>query len=541
MTRFAALEKKRNGMLTAETGAISKSGHCPLEVGLVALSPYAVAMGGLGFQTVYRLFNEHPEVRCERVFFINRQGGEKKGEWLSLESGRRPREFNVLACSISYEQEILRLPAILQEAGVPLYAAERAGDAPLLFCGGPVITANPEPAAAFIDVCGIGDSERLVPEFAELWLAALVRRWSRQRLLEELAGKPGFYVPSLYRINTDHSGYPAVPVPESKAAPPRVPRLSAPLDRKALHSVIVSRATHFKNMFLVEIARGCRHNCRFCLVCQVNRPYRHADAQSVVEALNAVPPRARTIGLVGANLCDHPELEVIVEEVARRGFRLGVSSLRVDTVSRTLLELLQACRVKSLTLAPETASEELLGRIGKRYVRERLFEVVGLIAKTGFESLKLYYMTGLPGEQDRHRQELISQVKQLAGMVGPRMKLKISLNTFIPKPQTAWQDEPMFAPAQIKQALRQLRRGLAGLGAGVQLKTGPVAESLAQAALSLGDRTMARAVVQSVTGGERFLNCLAQEGIELETILCQRKKPTLEHPWSVLECEPLQD
>jgi len=540
LTRFTALKKKRNALLGAETGALFKSGHFPLEVGLVALSPYAVAMDGLGFQEVYRLFNAHPEVRCERIFCMNQAGSGENGEWLSLESGRKPGDFAVLASSISYEQELLGLPAILSHAGIPLYSAERTDSSPIVFCGGPVITANPEPAAAFIDVCGIGDSERLVPEFTGLWLAALEQDWKRERLLAELAGRPGFYVPGLYRIKAAER-YPAVPVPVRKEAPRKVRRLAAPLDRTPVHSVIVSNATHFKGMFLVEIARGCRWNCSFCLVCKVNRPYRHVREERIREALDAAPSQARAIGLVGANLCDHPELELIIEEIARRGFRLGVSSLRVDTVTRPLLELLKACKVKTLTLAPESASEKLLAGIGKRYVRERLFELVELIAKTGFDSLKLYYMAGLPGEQGRDRQELISQVKELAGLAGPRMRLKISLNPFIPKPQTAWQDESMFLPAQIKQALRQIRRGLAGLGPKVQLQAGPVAESLAQAALSLGDRTTARALLRATTGGERFLDCLALEGIELEPVLFQRKKPALEHPWSALECEPLQE
>jgi len=541
LPRFAALERLRKKILAGETGTIIKTGYCPLEVGIVALSPYAVVMDSLGFQTVYRLFNQHPEVRCERIFFLNRRVGEENGEWLSLESGRKPRDFPVLASSISYEQELLRLPTILQDARIPLYTAERADNSPIVFCGGPVITANPEPAAAFIDVCGIGDSERLVPEFAELWLAALEQGWNRERLLGELAERPGFYIPALYKIKTVEGEYPAVPAPERKEAPRKVQRVAASLDCTPVHSGIVSNATHFKGMFLVEVARGCRWRCRFCLVSQVNRPYRYVEAKRVIEVLDEVPPEARAIGLVGANLCDHPELEMIIEEIARRDLRLGVSSLRVDTVSEGLLELFKACKVKSLTLAPETASQKLLARIGKRYIPGRLFEVVELIAKTGFDSLKLYYMAGLPGEQSQHRQELISQIKELAGLVGPRMRLKISLNTFIPKPQTAWQDESMFHAVQIKQAVRQIRRGLTGLGAKVQLQAGSVAEFLAQAALSLGDRTMAQAVVRTATTGGRFLDCLALEGIELEPVLFKRKKPTIEHPWSVLECEHLQD
>jgi len=379
-----------------------------------------------------------------------------------------------------------------------------------------------------------------VPEFCELWLEALQRSWSRKRLLLELACRSGFYVPALYKLKTVDCGYPALPVPQCKEAPAKVQRVAARVERHPVHSAIVSNATHFKGMFLVEVARGCRWNCRFCLVCRVNNPYRHVDADRVLEMLDSAPPGIRALGLVGATLCDHPELERIIEEVDRRGLRLGVSSLRLDTVGQGLLELLKDCKVKGLTLAPETASEKLLARIGKRYMRERLFEVVELIAKAGFGSLKLYYMAGLPGEGGQDRQELIDQLKALASLVGPRMRLKVSLNPFIPKAQTAWQEESMFPPPQIKQAFRHLRRGLAGLGPKVQLQAGSVAESVAQAALSMGDRKMAGAIARASTGRGRFLDCLTLEKIELEPVLFQRKKPAIEHPWSVLECEPLQ-
>ncbi|OGG04455.1 MAG: hypothetical protein A3F83_04615 [Candidatus Glassbacteria bacterium RIFCSPLOWO2_12_FULL_58_11] len=539
MSGYSNMEKLRGAILAQETGTLLKSGYCPCEVGLAALSPYPVAMSSLGFQTVYRIFNSLPEVRCERLFLLGRGGLDKAGEWLSLESGRKAGEFKVLAASISYEQETLMLPRALAAAGIPLYAAERGEGAPVVICGGPVITANPEPLAPFIDVCAIGDSERLAPDFAALWLEAFSRGWPRQHLLEALAAREGFYIPALYETRPEKGPYPVAPFPASGRAPATVRRaVNSRLDPPA-HSAIVSDTTHFKRMFMVEVARGCRWNCRFCLVCRVNRPYRPVPAERVIEALSRAPRQARSAGLVGANLCDHPELEAILEAAAARGLRLGISSLRVDTVSRSLLELLKKCGVGGLTLAPETASAELLSRIGKRYSRERLFEVVELMSREGFESLKLYYMIGLPGESRADREELARQIRELAACAGTGMKLKVSLNPFVPKPQTAWQDESMFRPGEIKAAIRQLRRDLSGPGARVELQAGSPAEAVAQAVISLGDRTLAAPLARAaVEPGERFLDCLDEAGVELDPLLYKRKKPAELHPWRVLECEP---
>jgi len=531
---FTWLEKERQKLLATEDGTIRKSGYFPLEVGLVALSPYALAMNSLGFQTVYRLFNSHPEVRCERIFNLSPETASEKKGWVSLESGRRAVDYSVFALSVSYEQECLLLPAFLKSSGIPLYASERSQEDPIIFCGGAVITANPEPVALFVDVCGIGDGEKLVPAFVETWLEALQKGWERKHLLFELAGRKGFYVPSFYASEAASGENRSVVLPRVQGVPRKVERAIEPLQAHPAHSVVVSSAAHFRGMFLVEIARGCRWACRFCLVCSINRPYRDIKADRILEVLQKLPPRTRAVGLVGANLCDHPQLESIIESVAGLGLHPGVSSLRVDTVKESLIGLLRNCGVHSITLAPETASEKLLASLGKRYVREQLFEVVGMIARAGFENLKLYYMIGLPGEDPADRQALVEQIRELSRLLPSRMKLKVSLNPFIPKPHTAWQDEPMMKPAQIKSALRSIRKALADCSPAVQIQTRSIAGSVAQAVISMGDRTIARAIARAGIQGLRFLDCLKQENLDLEPILYTKKKYTQLYPWKHL-------
>ena len=525
----------RQKMLAAESGTIRKQGYFPLKVALASMSPYPLAMNNLGFQTVYRLFNDHPQVRCERVFRFDRQA-ERDANWLSLESGARLQDFDVLAVSLSYEQDCLNLPAVLKAAGVPLYADERWSGMPLVFCGGPVITSNPEPVAPFVDVCGIGDAEILVREFIRTWLEGVQSKWDRERLLLELAAGPGFYVPVFYRIDSTGKLSPTAQEPEKKQVPAMVERQTALLEEEPAHSVVVSHSTHFAGMYLVEVARGCSRGCRFCLVCSINRPFRAVNADRVIRLLENRPAAARSVGLVAANLCDHPELERIVSRAAELGLRLGAPSLRLETLSEGVLRSLRACGVRTVTLAPETAAAGLLEKIGKRYDPACLIEVARQVNEVGFEQLKLYYMIGLPGEESSDRQAIVEQIREIRALLPGKLGLKISINPFIPKPQTLLQDEPMAGVPLIKGAIKQIRRGLASTaGPRTRLQVGAVAQSLAQAAISQGDRRTAEAIERACLKGERFLDALAAVGVDTAELLHRKKDSGRPRPWQVLE------
>ncbi len=535
MTKYGETEKLRIRLLAAERGSMAVRARCPLNVGLVALSPYDVAMASLGFQTIYRLFNAHPEVRCERVFCLDRDNPSSERSWLALESGDAPSRFDVLALSLSYEQDCLWLPALLSAMGLPQRAAERWDALPVLLAGGPVVTGNPEPVAPLVEAAGVGDGEALVPSFIEAWLERREKGWDRRLFLEELAARPGFYVPSLYRAEpSEEENGALVPRPDSPSAPEHIARQTAPLDGEPAHSVIVTPEAHFSDMYMIEVARGCRHACRFCLVSRINRPWRLSDPGRVEELIRNAPEEARVAGLVGANLCDYPELPRILRAVQNRGLRLGASSLRVDTLTVEILELLRDCGVRTVTLAPETASPALLKTLGKPSAAELLPDAVGRASAMGFEQIKLYYMVGLPGETGQDRAVLVEQVRAIASGLASRARLKISLNPFVPKPQTRWQDEPMLAPEGIKAALNQVRRGLAREKR-VELQCETPAASLVQALISLGDRRLADALQVSAPESRGFMESARRAGIDTQSLLHQRKKPSTPRPWRLVE------
>ncbi|RPJ37678.1 MAG: radical SAM protein, partial [Chloroflexi bacterium] len=491
----------------------------------------------LGFQTIYRLFNSHPEVRCERIFCLDTGQPGNERSWVALESGDSPSSFDVIALSLSYEQDCLMLPRLISAMGIPLRAQERWGNLPVLLCGGPVASSNPEPVAPFVEAVGVGDGEALAPEFVSAWLEELENGWERGSFLRRLALRRGFYVPQLYQAELSAGeGSSLIPIPAVAEAPAHIERQVDPLAGEPAHSAVVTLEAHFAGMFMIEIARGCCYACRFCLVSRINRPYRAANPGKIFELLERMPSGSHVVGLVGANLCDHPELEAILLRIHDRGLRLGAGSLILDTLSPVLLGLLRDCGVRTITLAPETASPRLLGLLGKPASAALLPEAVGEVCRLGFEQIKLYYMIGLPGEVEADREALVEQVRNLAGLLpGSGTRLRLSLNPFIPKPQTLWQDEPMMRPETLKAAMTQVRRGLATLGHKVELQTGPAAESLTQALISRGDRRMAEVLELAALGNKRFLDAAVEAGLDIDALLHKRVEPSDSRPWKLLE------
>lgn len=536
---YARFERIREGILCLEENSVIVDPAPELRVAAVSLLGYEVALSGLGFQNVYRLFNGCQSVGCERIVCLDETDADNVDCWRSLESFSAPDSFAVLALSIPYEQNLFMLPRFLKAAGIPVRASDRWGNMPLVMIGGPVVGVNPEPVAPFADICALGDAETLIGSFVAMIRGKDgINAAGRERFLESLAcNQAGFYVPALYSTAENESGE-VVPVGPEKGAPSRVVRQVCPPAEIESRSVVVSRGTHFRSMYLVELARGCRCACRFCLVSTVNRPFRTAEPDKVIAALDTVPQSTKSVGLVGANICDYPALIQVLEYLSGRGMRLGVASLRVDAVSERLLALLRRCSVRTVTIAPESASQRLLEKIGKGYEADELLDAVRLIAQAGFEELKLYYMIGLPGETEADRLAIEDQVKRIAAALDGNCTLTVSINPFIPKAQTPFQDEPMLAVKQVRQALKKMKKEIEKIrvgGRSVKVRSNPVGEYLCQAIISIGDRKVGEAIEKSALENINFPDALQQCGVDIESRLNEQRNPGRKRPWALIE------
>src|SRR5437660_4657418 len=303
-------------ILSKEIGYTRKPHGDRLRVALAFPNTYWVGMSNLGFQTVYRLFNAHDDIVCERVFLPPKQElaelAASRTPLVSLESQTPVSDFDVVAFSVSFEWDYVNVLTLLRLAGIPRYAAERTDAHPLVVIGGAVTFVNPEPLAPFADVVAAGEGEMLVPALNRAFGAAS----DRAELLRLLSRERGMYVPSFYEPQYGPDGRlagfrttaaaPDAPLPVKKAAV----RTTDALDPPA--TSIFTPDTEFGSRVLIEVVRGCANLCRFCWAGYNYLPVRAFPADRILQLAGEARRYASRVGLVSIALCDHPEIERIL-------------------------------------------------------------------------------------------------------------------------------------------------------------------------------------------------------------------------------------
>lgn len=507
----------------AETGAIPAGRGGTLSVCLVYPNRYNTAMSSLGFQAVYQLFNAQPDVVCERSFLPDRDelaAYEKSGETLvSLESERPLSDFDVVAFSVSFEPDFINIPRILRLARIPELAAERQGSAPLVIAGGAAFFINPEPVAAFFDLIAVGEAEGLLPRLAAYLVAQ--RSGRRPELLAKAAGLPGLYVPSL-----------SVQQP--------VARVCAPQGSLPASSVVLTDETEFGSMFLVEVSRGCPRGCRFCVAGFVWQPFR----QQPLEALQVVCAQGlqhrSTIGLVGAAVSDHRQIEELCRFIVEQGGSPSLSSLRVDRLTPGLLELLAKSGHKTVSLAPEGGSQRMRDMIRKNLTADQILEAAEAVAAAGILNLRLYFIIGLPGETDDDLEELVHLTAAIRERVVEQARahkrlgeITLSVNPFIPKPFTPLQWVGMCPLTELKRKVALLEKHLRPL-ANVRLKVEELQGCVLQALLSRGGRELAP-LISRMADGLNLKKAAKACGVDAEALVARTLPLDAPLAWEVLQ------
>jgi radical SAM superfamily enzyme YgiQ (UPF0313 family) len=508
--------------LTREEGTTSKDWGGRLPVAVVYPNTYYVGMSNLGVHVVYRLFNQFAGVVCERVFWEP-----EDREPVSLESQRPLRDFAVLAFSLSYELDYLNLVAMLRQSGIPLSSEERDERYPLLVAGGPCVMANPEPLAPILDVCAIGEGEVIVPPLVEA--LAESSYLSREEVLRRLSTVPGLYVPRLYHVQSENGRILDVTASPGASYPVHRQWLSH-LDEHPASSVIVTDDTQFGDMYLLEVSRGCGRGCHFCLAGVAYSPVRHRSVDVLLAMASEGLRHREVLGLIGASLSDHPQVEELATDLRQMGARMSVASLRVAPLPRALLKALAESGCRTLTIAPEAGSERLRRKIRKGISTDDILRAVELAAQYDFPQLKLYFMIGLPTEAEND----VEQIVELLQAVRKRFHRQITVNVtpFIPKAQTPFQREAMAPRKVLEERLGLVRNGLRSINVGT---TGDSPRWAAvQGVLARGDRRIADALaIVDGRGLSAWQRALRTAGIEADHYL--RQRPTEEMlPWSVV-------
>jgi radical SAM superfamily enzyme YgiQ (UPF0313 family) len=455
---------------------------------------YALGMGNLGFQAVYRILATTPGHYCERAFLP-----EGNARLVTLESQRGAGELDVLALSISFETDYLNVPAMLAGAGLPLWSRERDERHPLVIAGGSAIFLNPEPIADFVDVFLIGEAEEMLPEFLAVLESARRRELSRAALLEEAASVPGAYVPRFYE--PVYEGPRLVGLSGAHAERRILRRLIDDLDRFPTTTQILAEDVAFGDMFLVEASRGCQWGCRFCAAGFMYRPLRTRSAASLKDDVVRGLQSRSTIGLVGAEMASVPGIADVCQTIADHGGRASPASLKADCISPALAAALGRNRSRTVTIAPEAGSERMRRVINKNLREPEILRAAEMLIGEGVQDLKLYFMIGLPTETDAD----VDAIADLTLAVRERFMGKgrdrgrigaitLSVNNFVPKPWTPFQWDPMIEVSAAKSKLGRLRARLRSV-ANVDVEGESPREAYLQTLLSRGDRRVARWIV----------------------------------------------
>jgi len=497
----AKIKARLKQLLSQEKGAVVREWGARFPIALVYPQVYPVAMGNLGFQAIYHLLNAHPGFTCERAFLPTSEEFEEyrrsRTPILTLESQRPLKDFAVVAFSVSFEADYPYILQLLAGAGIPLNAADRGPEDPLVLAGGVATFLNPEPLSPFVDAFFLGEGEAGAVPFFE-FLAAATPALNRAAMLKDLACTvPGAYVPSGYtpRYHADGTlaAVEALPGFPDRVVAPHLPEL-APYPT---HSHLLAPQSEWGEMFLVETGRGCSRGCRFCAAGYVYRPPRERPLEELWTQVSQAVLDRRKIGLVGAAVSDHPAIKDLCRKILDAGGTMGISSLRADSTDAELFALLARGGVRSVALAPEAASPRLRRVINKGLTADDLDRAVVALSESGIPQLRLYFMLGLPTETTDDVAEIPRLVKHLEHVVTKASQGKkrlglitLSLSSFVPKAFTPFQWVPFMEVAELKKRLKLVAREFHGVKA-VRVHTDLPKWAYVQALLARGDRRVA--------------------------------------------------
>ena len=484
---------------------------------------YDIGMSHLGTKIIYSVLNKDPRIACERAF----------APWLDMESELRARglplvslerqrplaEFDVLGISLQYELTFTNVLTLLDLGGIPLRAADRAPDATLVLVGGPTAS-HPEPMAPFIDAAFLGEAEEHLPPLVLAW-AAMRRELTagtRTRLdaLAELASKFPIYVPALYEtIVDDATGMTVIGAPKDPRVPARVQRaMVADLDKYPFPTdTPVPYAEAVFERASVEIARGCTEGCRFCQAGMIYRPVRERSPESIADSLIGGVEKAGydETGLTCLSTADFSSITPLVKRLAgelrKRGVSMSVASLRAYGLNEDLLDELALTRISGLTFAPEAGTQRMRDVVNKNVTEAHIEESSRRVFARGWHRLKLYFMIGLPTEEDEDVRGIVETGLRMLRIgrqqAGNRAEVTVSVSSHVPKPHTPlqWCAQDSLDEIERKQAIL---RATASRERSLRLKHHHSGISFVEGVLARGDRRLANVIEDAWRAGARF-------------------------------------
>jgi radical SAM superfamily enzyme YgiQ (UPF0313 family) len=434
---------------------------------------YTVGITSLGYQVVWATLAMRDDLQVSRLFTDIQE--------------QLPRHPEILGFSMSWELDYVNIFNLLESLNIPLRASNRTENHPLVFGGGPVLTANPEPFADFFDVVLLGDGEILLSSFIDAYQE--VRNATRKVKLNRLAQVPGIYIPSLYDVEyASDDG-------EIKSIHPLDSHIPAVIQKQTYRgntlsaSTVVTEKAAWENIFMVEVVRSCPEMCRFCLASYLTLPFRTASLEkSLIPAIEQGLKVTNRLGLLGASVTQHPEFSELLDYISQPKYddvRLSVASVRTNTVTEKLAATLAKRDTRSLTIAVESGSENLRQIINKKLDNEEIIQAAVNAKAGGLSSLKLYGMVGIPGEESEDLDATVAMMKAVK-KAAFGLRLTLGCSTFVPKSHTPFQW--FGVNKQSEKRLQFLQKQLKPQG--IDFRPESYNWSIIQTLLSRGDRRL---------------------------------------------------
>jgi radical SAM family uncharacterized protein/radical SAM-linked protein len=491
---------------------------------------YDIGMSHLGFKILYKILNDDPRTLAERAYTpwvdMQKELTERGLPLLSLESARPLKDFDVVGFSLQFELTYTNILVMLDLGGIPRRSSARSEDDPLILAGGPTAT-HPEPIAPFLDALVIGDGEERTTEVALVWTELKAKGAPRAERLKALAKLKGVYVPSLYPTRVDAStGLSVVTAPADKELP-------FPIKRTLVENLNdwpfpddgpVGGPEAIFDRVSIEIARGCTEGCRFCQAGMIYRPVRERDPDDIAQTVARAVKKSGSdeVSLTSLSTADYscvaPLIQKVTDILAPQKVSLGVSSLRAYGLEENVLDDMQRVRATGVTFAPEAGSQRMRDVVNKNVTEEQLMETAERVFSRGWSSMKLYFMIGLPTEEEADVREIV-RVGMRARQVGKQMKkalmskglpggggapkVTVSVSTHVPKPHTPFQWCRVDTVDEIRQKQAWLLEEKRASG-GVDLRMHDCDTSWLEAVFARGDRTLADVLEHAYEHGARF-------------------------------------